>query len=73
MSRYTQTKIARKTARLCIPCGFEGHACTGHDPVCPYCNEDPCSCPLLDVLEEDEIPDDRIDCDADEPSDEPDL
>lgn len=41
--------------------------------ICEYCCEDPCSCPIFDMPDDEEIPDDRTDCDADEPSEDDDL
>jgi hypothetical protein len=37
-------------------------------PICPYCNEDPCGCPVFDIPDE-TAPDDPVDVDADEPDD----
>lgn len=41
--------------------------------ICEYCNQDPCDCPVFDLPDEDEVPDDPADCDADEGPEEPDL
>lgn len=43
------------------------------DEVCEYCGQDPCDCPVFDIKEDPENPDDVICPDADEGLEEPDL
>jgi len=40
---------------------------------CEYCGQDPCDCPVFDLPEEDEVPDDSVCVDSDEGLEEPDL
>lgn len=43
------------------------------DPVCEYCGEEPCTCPVFDIEDEGGGPDNPICIDSDEDIEKPDL